>query len=143
MKKSGAQLDREVAMLIAGDAELEGRLDEAKAIRRQGKAPRTGARGGPLLGYTRSGKPVHAPVRQGAPNTNQIDIFIKTKAKFPDWSRGDFMDASRLYHDAQESAERAGDRVTAKTFRRWKSVMWDIGGRWTRDEYERHTGDTR
>ncbi len=136
MAKSGAQLDREIAMIIAGDAELEGRLTEAKAIRKQGKAPRTGARGGPLMGYTASGKPVHAPSRSGAPDTNNINKFIQTKAKFPGWTKADHMDAARFHDEAEAAATAAGDTKLAKTHRRWHSVHWDIGGRWTSPEWD-------
>ncbi len=141
--KTDAQLDQEVARLIAGDAELEGTPSgaaKAAKIRKAAKIPRTGARGGPLLGYTESKKPVHAPARAGAPDTNNVDVFIKTKAKFPGWTKADFIDASNLYDLAQLAAESSGDRKLARTLARWQEVFWDIGGRWIADEYERRVG---
>lgn len=141
MVKTAAQLDQDIAMMIAGDAELEGRLGAAKAIRKTAKIPRTGPKGGPLMGYTASGKPVHAPARAGAPDTNNIDTFRKTKAKFPGWTKADHMDAANLFDEA--SALVTDNPTLAKTLRRWSSVHWDIGGRWTSPEFEARFGVQR
>lgn len=112
--KSGAALDREIA---------EG-LAEMKAKKKPSKVP--------ILGMTESGKIVYAPTR-GAPDTNNILTFRKTKDKFLGWSRADHMDAANL-HDL--AAQSASDATTAKNNRRWSSVHWDIGGRWTSPEFE-------
>lgn len=81
-----------------------------------------------ILGYTRSGKPVAAPSRS-APNTNDIVVFHRTKAKFADWTKADHMDASDIL--ARSDAPHAT---------RWSSVHWDIGGRWTSPEFDAYIG---
>jgi hypothetical protein len=83
-----------------------------------------------VVGTTRSGKPILVPSR-GAPDTNNVDTFRKTKARFADWSRGDHMDASVLY---QELSERELDNKLRHRYRGWSAVHWDIGGRWTYDQ---------
>jgi hypothetical protein len=88
-----------------------------------------------VVGTTRSGKPILVPSR-GAPDTNNVDTFRKTKARFADWSRGDHMDASALY---QELAERELDSKLRRRYQGWGAVHWDIGGRWTSDQ-ERFEG---
>lgn len=77
-----------------------------------------------ILGYTRSGKPVLAPTTK-APNTDDIVVFHKTRAKFPGWTKADHMDASDIL-------ARAGSR--------WSSIHWDIGGRWTSPEFDAYIG---
>ena len=136
MAKSPAQLEREiVAALVAGDAELEHKHDVGRAIRKAGKAPI--AR---LLGYTESGKAVHVPTRAGAPDTNDVVVFKKTKARFPGWTEADFMDAAHLYDAASEAAYAVGEKKLAHDLKRWHSVFWDIGGRWLATEFEARTG---
>jgi len=139
MAKSPAQLDREIAAaLVAGDAELEHKHDIGRAIRKAGKAPV--AR---LLGYTESGKAVHVPTRAGAPDTNDVVVFGKTKAKFPGWTEADFMDAAHLYDVEAERLDVEGRPDTnklARDLRRWHSVFWDIGGRWLSSDFEMRTG---
>lgn len=146
-KKSPAQLDAEIAEYLAGpggDVELEGTKPElAKKLRKAAGIPRTGAQGGRLLGYTASGKPVHESARAGAPDTNNIVTFQKTKAKFPGWTKADHMDAANLFDEAYAVAEAQGDRKRAKDLRRWSSVHWDIGGRWTSPEFEARFGVQR
>ena len=96
----------------------------------------TRARGSPLLGYTRTGKPVFEPTR-GAPDTNNIDVFHRTKAKFQGWTKADHMDASSLLIDRGEQLSRSADATDRKRGRQctnWSSVHWDIGGRWTASE---------
>jgi hypothetical protein len=83
-----------------------------------------------LLGYTRSSKPIFAPTR-GAPDTNNIVTYKKTRAKFAGWERGDHIDASILY---RELSERTADKKLAWRYARWGGVHWDIGGRWNQDE---------
>lgn len=88
---------------------------------------------GILLGYTRTGKPVFEPTR-GAPDTNAITAFHRTKAKFPGWSKADHMDAEQLLLERGEQLTRSGsaaDRTRGSRCTRWASVHWDIGGRWT------------
>lgn len=132
---SKREIAREAARLIAGDAELEGKPDVGKAIRKRYKAG--GAR---LLGYTESGKPVNAPIRPGVPDTNNVVVFKKTKARFPGWSEHDFMDAAALYDQASEAALEAGEYKLSRQLKRWTSIFWDIGGRWTGPEYEARHG---
>lgn len=89
-----------------------------------------------ILGHTQSGKPVPTPTR-GAPDTNDVMVFRKTKAKFPGWTRADHMDASRLLDLAAEEAERQiGGGSLAQRYRRWSAVHWDVGGRWTGPEFD-------
>lgn len=132
MTKTASQLEKEIAELVAGDADLLGKPELGKKIRKTAGIVKNGT----LLGYTASGKPVHAPSRPGAPDTNNIDTFLKTKAKYPGWTKADHMDASNLFDLALLEADQAGDAAKAKTLRRWSSVHWDIGGRWTSPEFE-------
>jgi hypothetical protein len=91
---------------------------------------------GLVLGYTRTGKPVFAPTR-GAPDTNNVDVFLRTKSKFVGWTRGDHMDASNLLMERGEklaASEDTGDRKRGRWHTNWSSVHWDIGGRWTSPE---------
>ena len=83
-----------------------------------------------VLGYTRSGKPVLEPSR-GAPDTNNIDTYHRTKRKFSGWTRGDHMDASQMLIDHGE--RNVGTKVGTWSTR-WASVHWDIGGRWLASE---------
>jgi hypothetical protein len=89
-----------------------------------------------LLGYTRTGKPIFEPTR-GAPKTNDVAVFRRTKAKFPGWTRGDHMDAEQLLLERGEQlarSESAADRKRGRQCTNWSSVHWDIGGRWTSSE---------
>ncbi len=93
----------------------------------------------PMLGYTASGKPIPAPARAGAPNTNDVTVFQKTKAKFPGWTKADHMDAARLCDQTAELVA-ADNPKLAKTLRKWSTVHWDIGGRWTSPEFDARFG---
>jgi hypothetical protein len=89
-----------------------------------------------LLGHTTSGKPVPVPGR-GSPDTNNIDVFQRTKARFAGWTRADHMDAARLFDLAAEEASRTvGGDALARRYQGWSSTHWDVGGRWTSPEYE-------
>ena len=85
-----------------------------------------------ILGYTRTGKPVAQPSR-GAPNTNDVVVFRRTKAKFPGWTKGDHMDASQMLLARGEILAAENPRI-ASWCTRWSSVHWDIGGRWLASE---------
>ena len=78
-----------------------------------------------VLGYTRSGRPVLLPKR-GAPDTNDIAVYHRTKAKFHGWTRGDHTDASNIL---MEHGEREPDQRAASWCSRWASVHWDLGER--------------
>jgi len=111
MAKTGAQLDREIAAaLIAGDAELEGRFDIGKKIRKQ-----EGARGGALIGYTTSKKPVYAPARDQAPRIGSglRESVMKNARKFPKWTWQDHEDAARLHKEAAGLASASGNSKLA------------------------------
>ena len=66
---------------------------------------------------------------RGAPDTNNVDVFLRTKAKFPGWTKADHMDAAKLL-----------EMTPGKHNMRWASVHWDIGGRWTSPEYDAYHG---
>jgi hypothetical protein len=89
-----------------------------------------------ILGYTRTGKPVIEPTR-GAPDTNNADVFRRTKAKFPGWTKGDHMDAEQLLLERGEQLTRSespADRKRGRQCTNWASTHWDIGGRWLGSE---------
>jgi hypothetical protein len=70
-----------------------------------------------LVGYTTSGKPVFLPSTR-APNTNDVVVFQRTKAKFPGWTRRDHMDAENLLiersrREAREGSAMLADRLAA------------------------------
>lgn len=89
-----------------------------------------------ILGHTTSGRPVPAPGR-GSPDTNDVVVYQRTKAKFAGWSKADHMDAARLFDLAAEEAARAvGGDALARRYRGWSSTHWDVGGRWTTPEFE-------
>lgn len=136
--KSEAELDRELAALIAGDADLERRAgkDVDKIKKRAGSTPAT-----KLMGYTQRGMPVYWPKGKGAPNTNDIVTFHKTKAKFAAWTKADFMDAAKLYDEARFAMSMEPKNYAARRqLERWSSVFWDIGGGWTAQEFEARHG---
>lgn len=112
--KTAAQLDREIAAaLIAGDAELEGKLDIGKRIRKQ-----EGAKAGALLGYTESAKPVHAPARGQPPRIGATrGSGLSGLRKFSGWTWQDHEDAARLY---KKAASMAGDLKLAKSLEGWR-----------------------
>ncbi len=85
-----------------------------------------------ILGYTQSGKPVYEPTR-GAPNTNDVVVFQRTKAKYPGWTKADHMDAEWLMVNAVETDM---DPKIRALCRRWIGVHWDIGGRWTSPQFD-------
>lgn len=89
-----------------------------------------------VLGYTGSGKPVYVPSR-GAPDTNNIDTFQKTRAKFAGWTKADHMDAAKLHEDA---AQATSDPKRGRAHSGWSAVHWDLGGRWTSDQYDARHG---
>jgi hypothetical protein len=95
-----------------------------------------------LVGYTTSGKPVFLPSTR-APNTNDVVVFQRTKAKFPGWTRRDHMDAENLLIERSRREAREGSAMLADRLARWASVHWDIGGRWSAPEIERETGIVR
>jgi hypothetical protein len=78
-----------------------------------------------VLGYTRTGRPVLLP-KHSAPDTNNIDVYRRTKAMFDGWTRGDHVDASRIL---MEHGEREPDQKAASWCTRWSSVHWGFGGR--------------
>ncbi len=135
MAKSSAQLDREItASMIAGDAELGGDFVTGKKIRKASKVA-----GGALLGHTASGKPVNASARPGVPNTNDVAVFHRVKAKYPGWTRADHMDAANIFGEAAQRAIEAdgyGNDKLARTMNGWAALHWDIGGRWLSSEAE-------
>lgn len=112
---------------------LDQEIVEALAVSQASTSP---PKPGQALGRTTSGKIVEAPRRRGAPDTNDIVVFRRTKARFPGWTRGDHMEAAEILRQASEAAEANGDRSLASTLSRWSSVHWDIGGRWTSSELE-------
>ncbi len=94
--------------------------------------------GAVLLGYTRTGKPVLEPT-SGAPNTNRSDVFRRTKAKFPGWTKSDHMDASSLLMERGEqlmASANAADRRRGRQCTNWSSAHWGISERWTSPELE-------
>lgn len=113
---------------------LEREIGDALAGRADATVPALGQ----TLGHTTSGRAVVAPKRHGAPDTNDVLVFRKTKAKFAGWTRADHMEASRLLDRAAEAAARSGDRRLESTLSRWSSVHWDVGGRWTSSQIDAH-----
>jgi hypothetical protein len=124
------------AMTTTDARQLDREIDDALASERGPEAPRLGQ----LLGRTTSGKSVEVPKRLGAPDTNDVLVFRKTKAKFSGWSKTDHMEASRLFDLAAQAAAGAGDRRLESTLSRWSSVHWDVGGRWTSPEIDERLG---
>ena len=112
-KKTAAQLDREIAAIIAGDAELEGRFDVGKQIRRQ-----EGAKSGALLGYTESAIPVYARAR-AADDLDKDDAELMRMRLFPGWTNEDHGDASRLHKEAAEVAFASGDQKFGRSLESW------------------------
>lgn len=121
MTTEAKQLEREIDAALSSDPGAP-------------RAPKPGQ----LLGHTASGKPVVVPKGVGAPDTNDILVFRKTKARFPGWTKGDHMEASHLLERAGEVATATGDGKLARRLSRWSSVHWDIGGRWTSPELDAH-----
>lgn len=139
MPKTHAQMDQDIQEYLssaesAHAAQMEQEIQEHLTPGEAAHAAPPAL--GQLLGKTASGKLVHAPRRSGAPDTNDVLVFRKTKAKFPGWTKGDHMDAARLLGTAAQAAEAAGSRGLASTFSRWASTHWDVGGRWTSPEFD-------
>lgn len=138
---SQARLERRGGDVGTGPAPASGQVRPPRRPRRAvPRVPRSASLPGSssaVLGVTASGKDVPRPSR-GAPDTNNIEIFRRTRERFPGWGRADHMDAAILLGEAAETADASGYRTLAERYRRWQSVHWDLGGRWlARDLEER------
>jgi hypothetical protein len=82
-----------------------------------------------ILGYTRNGLPIIQPTR-GAPDTNDIRVFHRTKAKFRGWTKGDHEDARSILLNRGEylsGKDSAAERKIGSYCTRWSSVHFDLG----------------
>lgn len=78
-----------------------------------------------VLGYTRTGKTVQRP-SHAAPDMNDDSLYLHVVDRFDDWTRGDHLDAWRIF---AEHGEREPDREIGSWCAGWGDIHRSLGRR--------------